>query len=349
MDGGISHFRVVSRSSSSSNRLPKRNLLSSAPSDDDTSEGGSRPRPTSHESSHYNPVKRQGSFIMLEVSKRRTRLRSAAYYPQLISSKSTAPRYLSYQGLDAYRLLTVDLPVCRIGTIKIAVTGNSVAETSGINKRRIKIQPRLSTHPVVEQTRYFNALKTVRGTLLPMKRELRSLYKEGDSSDAFLTNVINPVCAVLSGFIAPHLRGLLRIEVQSQATYGYGKEDKENYVGNSYLDHALVLVDRKVADTVEPTFHYLKTVAFNVNWSEVRGKRATAPLSVTYEVCSNVARSKKLTTNPAQRGIRNAVCYEAVQSLRDLGVADWKLLGIAADDPLHHHEIDDEIKVALGV
>lgn len=75
--------------------------------------------------------------------------------------------------------------------------------------------------------------------------------------------------------MAPHLRSLLRIEVQSQATYGYGKEDKENFVGSasraillrlqstyltiskiedSYLDHALVLVDRKVADTVKPTF-----------------------------------------------------------------------------------------------
>jgi len=79
--------------------------------------------------------------------------------------------------------------------------------------------------------------------------------------------------------------------------------------------------------TRQPRFllsDYLKTVAFHVDWSAVRGNSDRGPLSVTYEVCSNIAESKRVT-NPARRGIRNAVCYEAVQSLRDLGVADWSV------------------------
>jgi hypothetical protein len=86
--------------------------------------------------------------------------------------------------------------------------------------------------------------------------------------DAFLTNVIDPVCTVLENFIDPAFRKRLRIEVQSQAAYSFDKDDVENYIGStsryfhdvglskltfpipeSFLDHSIALVERGVDGT----------------------------------------------------------------------------------------------------
>ncbi|GAA6058970.1 hypothetical protein JCM10212_001680 [Sporobolomyces blumeae] len=185
-----------------------------------------------------------------------------------------------FRALTGLQLLCVDLPACRAvlgpsgAPVSLGVSTNRVAFEKGFTRRVIRLVPWNARRRQKAARLLFLNLKLQQGTLMPNRSDMRGLYKEGDSSDAFLVNVINPVCTVLRSLVkleyAPHLR----IEVQSQTLFSQeelapdGKPPSSpsspeligrpglltSLVTDSFTDHTIMLVSRTTSSQGRPLF-----------------------------------------------------------------------------------------------
>ncbi|GAA5907366.1 uncharacterized protein JCM6883_001182 [Sporobolomyces salmoneus] len=151
--------------------------------------------------------------------------------------------------------------------------------------KTLRFEPWEISHPQVRIDDYFGAIEKHPPELTPPTQEARTLYTEGDVSDSFLVNVLNPVRTALASMLNPKYRKHLLIEISNQAAFA---EERSGELSTSdtlkkntgltsspavasFMDHVLMLVENSQKDAANPSIRIPLVVraglVFGQDWS----------------------------------------------------------------------------------